>query len=167
MDRRQRWIAGGMASGMAWAVGLLALGAALTPPREPLAEALMHWMLLPGLVLLATIGRLAQRRFFDPAITDGEAPAPGSPAETDLRVLVNTAEQCLLAVLVWPALLVQLPPENWGVLPALACGFVLARLAFWIGYHRSGPARAFGFAATFYPTALAALWALWLLLTTT
>ncbi len=42
----------------------------------------------------------------------------------------------------------------------MGVGFGVARLAFWIGYHRSAPARAFGFAATFYPTVLATLWAL-------
>lgn len=30
-----------------------------------------------------------------------------------------------------------------------------ARITFWFGYHRSGPARAFGFGITFYPTVAA------------
>ena len=30
--------------------------------------------------------------------------------------------------------------------------FVIGRVTFWVGYHYSGPARAFGFGTTFYPT---------------
>ena len=43
----------------------------------------------------------------------------------------------------------------------LGVAFAVARLAFWAGYHMAPPLRAFGFAATFYPTVLVALWALW------
>ncbi len=47
-----------------------------------------------------------------------------------------------------------------GVVTCLGIGFAVARLAFWIGYHISPPLRAFGFAATFYPTIIALVWAL-------
>lgn len=48
-----------------------------------------------------------------------------------------------------------------GTVLALGIGFAVARVAFWVGYHMAPPLRAFGFAATFYPTVLAALWVLW------
>ena len=159
----RRYIAGSAAAGLVWSVALLWSGARLLPaPDMPPLEALALWGLLPGLVLLVQIGVLGQRRFKKDAIIEGGAPATGSPAEIDVRALRNTVEQLLLAVLVWPALALHLPAERLGVVPALACGFVVARLLFWAGYHRSWRARAFGFAASFYPTVLAAAWALWL-----
>jgi hypothetical protein len=44
-----------------------------------------------------------------------------------------------------------------GVPIVLGLGFAIARLCFWVGYHLSPPLRGFGFAASFYPTILAAL----------
>lgn len=163
MDRRQRGILVGMTAGMAWAVALLWAGAGFWPVDvvDPLALA-WGWLLLPGICLLAMIGRIAARRFFDAALTEGEAPAFGTPAQRDASVLRNTLEQAALAVLVWPALALALPQGRLGAIPALACGFVLCRIAFWAGYARGAVGRAFGFAGTFYPTALAALWTIWI-----
>ena len=103
--------------------------------------------------------RLAQRRFFDDAIIDGEAFS--GAAAIDQRVLSNTVEQLVLAMAVWPAAAVLLGAEGPGVILVLGVAFAVARLAFWAGYHMAPPLRAFGFAATFYPTVLVALWALW------
>lgn len=161
----RRRIAGGMAAGFAWAAGLLTLGVMALPGSEDALAQVAVWLLLPALTLIAVIGWIARARFFDPAMMMGDAPAPGGAAEIDQRVLRNTVEQLVLAIPVWAALAVQLPIERRGVIPALAIGFVIARLAFWIGYHRAPAARAFGFAATFYPTVLAAGWAMALLVT--
>ena len=43
---------------------------------------------------------------------------------------------------------------------ALGLGFALMRLLFWVGYHRAPPLRGLGFAGSFYPTVVAAIWAL-------
>ncbi len=150
-------IGAGMAAGALWAVALVwgvqSAGYAYLPPQLTLPGALA----MPGLVLAAIIGRIAQRRFSDDALIDGGGAAPGSPAWIDGRVLVNTVEQALLAALIWPFVAMTLG----GVLALyLGGGFVVARLAFWVGYHVAPPLRAFGFAATFYPTVLAGLWAL-------
>ena len=149
----------GMAAGLLWAVAVLA-GAALFVhlPVFALMPTIMTAFLAPGLVMAAMIGRLAQRRFFDDAIIDGGELAGG--AEIDRRVLVNTTEQLVLALCIWPAAAVMLGAEGPGAIMVLGFAFALARVAFWIGYHRAPPLRAFGFAATFYPTVLVALWAL-------
>ena len=118
------------------------------------------YAMAPGVVLMLMIGRIAQRRFFDAGLIDGAAPAPGSAADIDNRVLKNTVEQSVLALCLWPAISVMLFTDGPGVVLALSVGFAVARLAFWWGYHKSPPLRAFGFAATFYPTVLALLWAL-------
>ena len=159
MEKRRK-IAIGMAAGAVWAVAVL-VGAAtfVQLPVFALMPTIMTAFLAPGLVTIAMIGRLAQRRFFDDAIIDGEAFS--GAAAIDQRVLSNTVEQLVLAMAVWPAAAVLLGAEGPGVILVLGVAFAVARLAFWFGYHRAPPLRAFGFAATFYPTVLVALWALW------
>ncbi|WP_422029448.1 MAPEG family protein [Roseovarius sp.] len=159
MEKRRK-IAVGMAAGVAWAMAVL-VGAAVFVelPVFALMPTIMTAFFAPGLVMIAMVGRLAQRRFFDEAIVDGGALA--GAAEIDRRVLVNTTEQLVLAMAVWPAAAVLLGPEGPGVILVLGVAFAVARLAFWAGYHVAPPLRAFGFAATFYPTVLVAFWALW------
>ena len=159
MEKRRK-IAIGMAAGAVWAVAVL-VGAAtfVQLPVFALMPTIMTAFLAPGLVTIAMIGRLAQRRFFDDAIIDGEAFS--GAAAIDQRVLSNTVEQLVLAMAVWPAAAVLLGAEGPGVILVLGVAFAVARLAFWVGYHMAPPLRAFGFAATFYPTVLVALWALW------
>ena len=159
MEKRRK-IAIGMAAGAVWAVAVL-VGAAVFVqlPVFALMPTIMTAFLAPGLVMIAMVGRLAQRRFFDDAIIDGEAFS--GAAAIDQRVLSNTVEQLVLAMAVWPAAAVLLGAEGPGVILVLGVAFAVARLAFWFGYHRAPPLRAFGFAATFYPTVLVALWALW------
>ena len=68
----------------------------------------------------------------------------------------------VLALVLWPFAMTSL-----GAVTVIAMGlaFGVARLAFWVGYHLSPPLRAFGFAASFYPTVLATLWSIWRLVT--
>lgn len=146
-----------MAAGALWAVAVIwgaqRAGLSFMTPLVgvPLAMAPV------GLVLALMIGRQAQRRFFDDAIIDGEDFAPGSPAWIDQRVLSNTVEQAVLALLVWPFVALTLGGQ---VVVVMGLAFALARLAFWAGYHLSPPLRGFGFAATFYTTVLAGFWSL-------
>lgn len=159
MSKRQV-IALNMAAGMVWAIVLLwGAGKFVQLPVFALMPTIMTAFLAPGLVTVLMIGRLAQRRFFDDRIIDGQPLSGG--AEIDGRVLQNTVEQLVLALCIWPAAAVILGGQGPGVILTLGLGFALARLLFWGGYHMSPPLRAFGFAATFYPTVLAGLWALW------
>lgn len=156
MTKRARILAG-MALGAFWSGGVLVIGRDVTNARlfDGYATELAYF--LCGLVLLAMIGRLAQRRFFDDAIIDGQTYLPDTPAEIDQRVLQNTVEQLVLAAFLWPLIGKVLGD---GMVLTLALSFVIARLTFWIGYHLSPPLRAFGFAATFYPTILVAVFAM-------
>ncbi|WP_458877758.1 MAPEG family protein [Arenibacterium sp. CAU 1754] len=144
-----------MALGLLWALGVVWGTQTLDLPFIPAPIAVPGAMLGPGLALLLMIGRLAQRRFFDDTITDGQDFLPHTPAWLDQRVLSNTVEQSVLALLIWPFVTVTL---GGAVVLVMGAAFFIARLAFWLGYHLSPPLRAFGFAATFYTTVLAALW---------
>lgn len=145
----------GMLLGALWAVAVVILPGLGPQPFVPLNLALIYAFLPGGIFLMLVIGRLAQRRFFDDATIDGDAFAPGSKSEIDQRVLTNTVEQMLLALLIWPFAASWLGGQTVIV---MGVGMGVARLAFWIGYHLSPPLRAFGFAASFYPTILALVW---------
>lgn len=151
-----------MALGAFWGLGVVGVPLWLDLPYLPAPLALPFAFLGPGLILILMIGRLAQRRFFDDTLIDGTAPAQGTPAEIDQRVLTNTIEQLVLAALLWPFVAVTL---GGAVAVSLGLSFVLMRALFWLGYHLSPPLRGLGFAGSFYPSIIAAIWALLVWLT--
>lgn len=161
MTKRAK-ILGGMALGLLWSLAIVVVPGTGPQPFVPINLALIYALLPGGLLMMLMVARLASRRFFDDEIIDGERFAPGSGAEIDQRVLTNTVEQMALAVLLWPFVSTVL-----GAVTVIVMGIAMAvaRLAFWLGYHVSPPMRAFGFAASFYPTVLAVLWSLWKLWT--
>ncbi|MCP3970188.1 MAG: MAPEG family protein [Rhodobacteraceae bacterium] len=151
----------GMGAGMVWAIVLVWVGVAhVNLPVFSLLPSLGFAFLGPGIVYALMIGWLAQARFRDEAIIDGAPPPPDSRSDLNVRVLQNTTEQLLLAVTLWPPAAYLFLGDGPGVVICLGLGFTIARIAFWIGYHISPPLRAFGFAATFYPTPIALIWAL-------
>jgi len=154
--KRGKMLAGGIA-GTIWAVAVVWLPGQGAQPFIPLNLALVYAFLPGGLFMALLIGRIATRRFADDAIIDGDPLPPGSAADIDQRVLTGTIEQMVLALLVWPFVAMQL-----GSVTVIVMGLAIAvaRLAFWIGYRVSPSLRIFGFAASFYPTVLAALWCL-------
>jgi len=156
MGKRQK-ILTGMAAGALWALAVVWGGQRVSFGFSPLPVILPLVMVPAGILMLLMIARLAQRRFFDDTIIDGQDFAPGSPAWVDQRVLANTTEQALLALLIWPFVGLTLGPS---VIIVMGIAFAVSRIAFWVGYHVSPPLRAFGFAATFYTTVLAAIWSL-------
>ena len=157
MGKRQN-IALGMAAGALWAVVLLWAAATYVQlPVFTLMPTIMTAFLAPGLVMVAMVGRLAQRRFFDDSIIDGQDFALGSPAWIDQKVLANTMEQAVLALVIWPFVATTL---GGFVVLVMGVSFALSRLVFWVGYHLSPPLRGLGFAATFYTTVLAAIWSI-------
>ncbi len=147
----------GMMAGALWALAVVWVPQRPGLPFLPAPLALPGAFFAPGLVMVAMIGRLALRRFCDDTIIDGADFEPQSRAWIDQRVLSNTTEQLVLALVIWPFVALSL---GGGVVVVMGIAFALARLAFWIGYHLSAPLRGFGFAATFYPTVLAAIWSL-------
>lgn len=79
-------------------------------------------------------------------------PETGSSLDINKRYLQNTQEQVLLAFIAHLVLALVVPVSILNIIPVLVVLFAFARLCFWIGYHISPAARAFGFATTFQPT---------------
>lgn len=165
----------GVAFGMARAAGLalLVLAAAaylgLKAPTPALAERVAATLRVDLLVvfwLAAAIANVARLRFFSPVDIAGSSGAQESEAVRRGRaVLQNTLEQAALALPVHLALAVLLESAV-PVVTALALLFCLGRAAFWRGYAKGAPARAFGFALTFYPSLIGLLAAMVAALTT-
>lgn len=156
----------GLMLGLVWSLALLWFGAQVVNlPVFTVMPTIMTAFLTPGLVIVAMIARVASRRLVDGEMVDGRLFEAGSKGAIDQKVLLNTIEQLVAALCVWPAAAILLAGDGPGVILVLGFGFAFARLAFWVGYHISAPLRAFGFAASFYPTMFVGMWALWQLMT--
>ena len=122
-------------------------------------ETALTVFLAPGLVLAAMVLTVGLHRFLGLDALEGGS-FRGQHAAINQRVLINTTEQLVLGVTIWPAAAYHLGDQGPGVLTAMSLSFVVARIFFWIGYHIRPELRAFGFAATFYPTVVLGIWGL-------
>lgn len=162
LTTKQRGVIAGMAG--AAAVAVVAMAAAIVISPTALRSApdilgrlsfLAAWDLLVVVWLLAAIGNLARHRFFTPADIDGGGLTAGTDtARINQSILQNTLEQVVLAVVIHAAAVVLLPIAWTPAIPVAAVLFAVGRLLFWRGYRGGAPARAAGFALTFYPTVL-------------
>jgi MAPEG family len=125
-------------------------------PTHRLAYAI-HWLLVPGLTLLAGVVGAGRRGFYADAI-DGTRTPSNRGLEINLRYNQNTVEQTLLAAIAWTGLSLTLPHENLIVIPGMALLFGFGRITFWIGYLLHPLARAFGMTLTAAPTLAAFVW---------
>ena len=116
-----------------------------------------HWLIVPGMMLLAGVMGASRRGFYAEAIEGTRTPANWS-LEVNLRYNQNTVEQLLLAAIAWVALAVALPRESLIAIPASAILFGVGRVTFWIGYAAHPLARSFGMTLTALPTIAAYLW---------
>lgn len=155
VTRTQITVAAGMTGGL-----LLTAGAFASPwlPVVPsgLPARIGVWCacsLLSAAWLVIAVGRLARHRFFTPADIDGGGIGGNTARATLLQTLIqNTLEQTVLAVVAYGAWLALGPPDRAGLVVVSAGYFAIGRLLFFAGYARGAPARALGFALTFYPS---------------
>ncbi|MDB9894961.1 MAPEG family protein [Reinekea forsetii] len=107
--------------------------------------------IIPAVFLAFSIGRLAKHRFFSPEDIDGGGLTHGTEKANILQsILQNTLEQTLLATLVYLVWSVVMPATWLSVVPIAALCFGVGRLLFTLGYAHGAPARALGFALTFF-----------------
>ena len=167
MSNDQKKVMAGMIAAVAFSAAFFVVAFRMTEIDLPVPNGSdISWRLeyalkceiFPALCLLAGVGRIANRRFLMPAAIGG-AVVPA--LEIDERYLQNTLEQFVLAFAAHLALAVMLPGSSLRAIALLAALFVIGRATFWLGYHHSGPARAFGFATTFYPTVGAYVYVIW------
>lgn len=133
-----------------------------TLPVDALPERLafaLRGLVVGGAVLLVMIMFIAGAR---PLWKETIQGAPDAPQlELHVRVQRNTLEQLVVMALAHLALATVLPHAQLKLLPTLVALFVLARVAYWVGYTRDPMYRTFGFVATFYPNIYATGLALW------
>jgi uncharacterized MAPEG superfamily protein len=110
--------------------------------------------LLPGVIGICIVA--AQR--LNPSMFVGQTPKANSAVDINNRFILNTFEQFTAYFVANAGLAMYCPPEEARSLPLLTMLFVMGRILFWIGYHRNPYLRAFGFGITFYPTVLAFIW---------
>lgn len=156
----------GVIKGMALAMAVSIFTIALSLYFEPFAnyfvdndqgriEVLGLSIILPTLLLVVSIGRLAKFRFFSPDDIDGSALTSGSEDAVLLQSLLqNTLEQLVIAIAVYSAWCILMPVSWLSAVPVCSLLFALGRILFFSGYKKGAASRAFGFALTFYSTVL-------------
>ena len=169
MTQDQKTVVTGAASGiLAMTMLVWLLSSVIDAPQIPdaagdrLAYAL-PWLVVAVVPLFAMLAVIGNARFLSEAI-DPIAGKEDRRMVVDGRVADNTLQQFTVFAAGLLALSVSLPAVSLSVIPAVAITFVIARLAFWIGYRIHPLYRAPGFASTAYLNLgilIADLW-LWL-----
>lgn len=160
LNETQRGVLRGMLAGIL--VTVLGLGAAIAfPPEvvlpgEGFAASLLDalkWGVLPVASLAIHIALLARHRFFTPEDISGGGLSAGTAHARILQAtLQNTLEQSVLALSVYAIWAAAMPRVWQAAIAGAAILFGLGRVLFLRGYAGGAPARALGFALTFYPT---------------
>jgi hypothetical protein len=155
MTRDQKIVAVGALSGvLSMVLAVWFLHRALPAPTglmsvgERLGYAL-RWDVVAAVPLFLMIAAVGNARSLSKAI-DPTLGAESRSIIIDGRVADNTTQQYLLFLAGSLGLAASLPPERMTFIAAAAIWFVVARLAFWIGYRIHPLYRAFGFAGTAY-----------------
>jgi hypothetical protein len=131
----------------------------LTDVASRLAYAL-QFNAIAVLPLLAGVVFVANGRFLSDAI-DPTLNKESKAMQINGRVVDNTLQQFILFLVGTLALSVGLGAAEMRAIPAATLVFVVARIAFWIGYRIHPFYRAFGMAATGYLNIGLLAFALW------
>lgn len=161
LSKKQTSVIKGMASAMLISIVVISMAVTFDPLGyaniSQLSERLTVLgvsLILPTLFLIASIGRLAKFRFFSPEDIDGSGLTLGTDEARVLQSLLqNTLEQLVIVFGVYTAWCLLMPSAWLSAAPLCSVLFAVGRLFFFKGYRRGAPARAFGFALTFYQLA--------------
>lgn len=145
---------------LGWLLFALLLGLVIGPRAAQTADRLSYaaaWLLPISLVLFLMTVATGLGRFFSNQ-ADPTLAADSRYVDISRRVLTNTVEQSLIFALAALAMAALTPAGQLGLLGALVILFVIARLAFWIGYLRQPLYRYAGMALTFEINAVIIVW---------
>jgi hypothetical protein len=134
------------------------------PAAATLADRLgyaLKWQALAALPLLFVIIAIGNARAMSDAI-DPTAGKEDAAMKINIRVADNTLQQLVLFFAGSMSLAARIAPEHIRVIGAAAIVFVIARIAFWIGYRVHPLYRAPGFSSTAYLNIGLIVAALWL-----
>lgn len=162
LSQKQRGVLKGIVAGLLVTISVIVYGIRVDPfsfntlsGLETKLNVLGSSLFLPTIFLVICIGRLAKHRFFTAEDIDGSALTQGTNTATLLQSLLqNTLEQLVITVCVYCMWCFTMPMGWLSILPLCSILFALGRIAFYLGYKKGAPSRAFGFALTFYPTVL-------------
>ena len=166
MTRDQKIVGVGAISGVTAMVAAFAgiyrlwpINPSLADVSSRLAYALQAnaFAVLPLLISIMIVGN---NRFLSEAI-DPMQHKDDLRTQINGRVVENTLQQYVLFLIGALALSVNLTVEQMRAIPAAAIIFVVARIAFWIGYRIHPLYRAFGMAATGYLNVAILGFAIW------
>jgi hypothetical protein len=155
MTRDQKIVAVGAASGVGAMIIAITGIYQLWPVNPSLTDASSRlvfaaqasaFAVIPLLIGVMVVGN---SRFLSEAI-DPTLRKEDLATQINGRVVENTLQQFVLFLVGTTALSVNLTAEQMRVVPAAVIVFVIARVAFWIGYRIHPLYRAFGMAATGY-----------------
>jgi hypothetical protein len=130
---------------------------AILPEPGSGREAVAWLALAPAVVIFVLVVAVGNARFVSEGIDPLQGKDPHFVVVTN-RVLSNTTEQTFIFVLAGMSLIALLPIEQLGAIPALAVLFVVARMAFWIGYLRQALLRAPGMSLTIQINLVLLVW---------
>lgn len=167
MTRDQRIVGAGAGAGLVIMLAALVILSSLFVGMAPDATAgdrlayAARWIALAALPLLLAIASVGNRRFNSGAI-DPTAGEESPETKINCRVVDNSVQQYSLFAAASLAIAASARGDQLRVIAAAAIVFVVARLAFWVGYRIKPLYRAAGFASTFYLNIGLFGYALWL-----
>ncbi len=164
LSEKQKSVVVGALAGLVGVIAIIALSGAVSVPLleissiEDRLSLLAACLASPTICLTVAIGRMANHRFTSSADIDSAAGGEPTPKARILSaILQNTAEQTLLAGLVYTIAAIQLPASLTDAIGYSAVAFLIGRVLFTLGYQGGARRRAAGFALTFYPTIMLGL----------
>jgi uncharacterized MAPEG superfamily protein len=152
------WVLVGSVLG--WLLFALLLGLIIGPRAAQTADRLAYaaaWMLPIAILIFVMTMATGLGRFLGGG-ADPTANADSRFVDVCRRSLTNTVEQSLIFALAAFTMAAVTPAGQLGLLGSLVILFVIARLAFWIGYLRQPLYREAGMALTFEINAVIIIW---------
>lgn len=148
--RRAALIGASAGTVLGWLLFALIFGLLAGPVAATKADRLAYaaaWLLPVAILLFVMTFAVGIARFWSRGI-DPTAGTDTRFIDISGRALTNTVEQSLIFALAALAMAAVTPAGQLGLLASLTVLFLIARLAFWIGYLRAPLYRYAGFALT-------------------